>query len=55
MEMVLNKATTMAIKSSKVNAIIVARPDTELLIAAALRRLSKYKQEDHQSSQCDRT
>ena len=39
LEMVLNKATTMAIRSSKENAITVARPDSEPLIVAALRRI----------------
>ena len=39
LDMVLNKATTMATRSSKENAIIVARQDIKLLIATALRRI----------------
>ena len=43
LKMTLNKVTTMAIKSSKINAIIVARPDIELLITATLRRIAKVQ------------
>ena len=41
--MVLNKATTMATRSLKENAITVARLDIELLIAAALRRIMEVQ------------